>query len=109
MSIKHLYQGTVGTSSGTKLYTAPSGYLTLVKTIDICNYTTGSLTIKIHFVTSGGSVADSNMFIPDITIGAKSMYQWTGEQLMESESFIQGIASGTGINVRIYGDEARRV
>jgi hypothetical protein len=35
------------------------------------------------------------------------MYQWTGEQLLESGSFIQGSGSGTGINIRIYGEEDR--
>ena len=107
MRNRHMYQGTVGTGTGTKLYTVPNGYQTKVTDIDICNYTAGSLTIKVHFVVSGGSVADSNMFIPDITVASKAMYQWTGEQVLESGSFIQGIASGAGINVRIYGEEDR--
>jgi hypothetical protein len=107
MRNRYMYQGTIGTGSGTLLYTTPTGFHNKLICIDACNTTAGSLTLKLHLVVSGGSVADSNMFIPDITIASKSMYQWKGEQVLEAGTFIQAIASGTGINVRLYGEEER--
>ena len=105
--MKNLAKSAVTTGSGTLLYTVPKEYKCDVSDIELSNTTAGAISIKIHLVPSGGSVADSNMMIPNISIPANTLVQWSGNQTIASLGFIQGIASAAGISVSINGDEYR--
>lgn len=105
--MKKLAQGAVGTGSGTQLYVVPTGMRTEVLDINIANTTAGALTVSLHFVPVGGSVAASNMVLPAKSIAANDIFQWQGIQVLNAGDFIQGIGSGAGITVNITGNEAR--
>ena len=106
--MKKLGQGAVTTGGGTLLYTVPKDFRCDVADITISNTTTSPISFKLHLVPSGGSVADSNMFIPNVSIPANTFIQWTGTQTLNDLDFIQGIASASGITISITGLEYRR-
>ena len=108
MAMKKLYSGTVGTGSGTLLYTIPTDFKVDLQDITIGNTTTAPISIKVHLVASGGSVADSNMFVPNVSIPGNTFIQWDGIQTLNPGDFIQGIASASGISISITGLEYRK-
>src|SRR5512139_179672 len=104
---KKLAQGAIGTGAGTLGYTVPTGYKTIVTHIDVCNTTAGSLNLSLHLVPVGIAVGTSNMLVPASPIAAVTMFQWTGEQLLNAGDFIQAIGSGSGLTMNITGEEFR--
>ncbi len=104
---KNLAKAAVGTGAGTLLYTVPNAFIVDVTDITMSNTTAGALSLKVHLVPTGGSVADSNMMIPNVSIPANTFVQWSGNQTLQAGGFIQGIASGAGVSVTINGDEHR--
>jgi len=105
--MKRLAQSAVGTGAGTLLYTVPTGYRADVTNIDIANTSSSTLTFSLHSVAVGGSSSTSNMLIPNVSIPANTLIQWTGVQSLTAGQFIQGIGSASGITVTITGDEIR--
>jgi hypothetical protein len=105
--MKKLCQGAIGTGAGTLAYTVPTGMKTIVTNIDVCNTTAGALTLALHLVPYGIAVGASNMLIPTMSIAANSMFQWIGEQALNTGDFIQCIGSGSGLTMNISGDEIR--
>lgn len=105
--MKKLFQGSVGTGSGTLLYTVPGGYRTDVVDINIANTTTSNITFRLHLVPSGVSVGASNALFYDVLLYANSTMQWTGVQALGPGDYIQAIASASGITANISGDEHR--
>ena len=106
--MKKLAQGAVTTGAGTLLGTVPTDFKWDVNDITISNATTSAISFKLHLVPSGGSVADSNMFIPNVSIPGNTFIQWTGTQTLNPADFIQGIASASGITISITGTEYRK-
>ena len=106
--MKKLGQGAVGTGAGTLLYTTPTDFKADIQDITISNTTTSAISFKLHLVPSGGSVADSNMFVPNVSIPANTFIQWSGVQTLNPADFVQGIASASGITISITGLEYRR-
>lgn len=106
--MKKLAQGAVTTGAGTLLYTVPTDFKADVIDITISNTTTSAVSFKLHLVPSGGSVADSNMFIPNVSIPGNTLIQWSGTQTLNPADFIQGISSATGVTIRITGEEYRK-
>jgi hypothetical protein len=107
MGMKNLAKASVGTGAGTLLYTVPREFRADINDITMSNTTVGALSLKVHLVPTGGSVADSNMLIPNISIPGNTVVQWSGYQSIGSQGFIQGIASAAGISVSINGEEIR--
>lgn len=105
--MKKLAQSAIATGSGTTLYTVPTGMRTEVNDICIANTSSGTLTLALHFIPTGGSTSTSNMLFPDVSIPANTLIQWSGNQLLNTGDFIKGVGSGTGITVTISGDESR--
>lgn len=105
--MKQLGRAEIGTGSGTLIYTVPTGYRTDVNDINISNSSSSAINVAIYLVQSGGVAANSNVFIPSVSVPAKTLVQWTGTQTINEGEFIQGIASATGANVAISGDEHR--
>jgi len=104
---KKLNQSAIATGAGTLIYTVPTQYKASVNNIDVCNTTSGTLTIAIHLVPAGGAAATSNMLFPTVSIDANTMIQWSGNQILNSGDFIQGIGSASGITVNVSGNEDR--
>lgn len=104
---KKLAQGEVATGAGTLGYTVPSGYKTIVTHIDVCNTTAGSLDLSLHLVPVGVAVGASNMLVPASPVATVTMFQWTGEQVLNAGDFIQAIGSGAGLTMNISGEEFR--
>jgi len=102
---KRLGQGAVTTGAGLLVYTAPTLITTIVKCIDICNTTAGALTVSVHLVASGGSVATSNALFYNISVPGASQYQWTGTQILNTGGFIQAIGSAAGLTINAAGGE----
>jgi len=102
---KKLGQAAVGTGAGTLIYTAPTDITTLVKDIDVCNTTTGALTLTVCLVPLAGSATTANALFYAITIPASGQYQWTGTQILNTGGFIQAIASGAGLTLNAAGGE----
>jgi len=100
-----LGQAAITTSLAT-LYTVPASTRTFVKDMDICNTTTGTLTVRIHLVPSAGSAATTNALFYDAPIPPKGNLQWTGTQIMNAGDFIRVVASATGLTITASGAEA---
>ncbi len=105
--MKRIAQSNLGTGTGTLLYTTPNGFKCDVVDIVVSNTTTAAITVKIHIVPVGISVAATNLFFPDVSIPANTMIQWCGNQTLGAGDFIQGIGSATGVTVTITGNEYR--
>jgi len=93
-------------TTDTTVYTVPDGVSGMVKDFDICNTTGSDLTVSVYLIPSGESVADESLLVPNVTIPANSMLQWTGTQLMDSGDFVSVIASADGCNLRMSGIES---
>jgi len=106
-NLQKLGRGAIAVSPGTTIYTVPTGYKAIVKNIDVCNTTTGSLTASIYLVPTGSSASTANMLFPATTVLANTMTQWTGEQVLNAGDFIQGIGSAAGITVNVSGEVER--
>ena len=81
----------------TTLYTSPSLTRTMVKDIDICNGTTGSIIVAVYL--------DSVMLVPSVTIKRNGYYQWTGVQVLAPGEIISAVANATGATIHISGGE----
>jgi len=90
----------------TTLRTTPGLTRDIVKCIDICNTTTGVLTVTVYLVESGGTAGASNTLIPTITLNGNTPFQWTGTQVLNVGDTIQATASGAGITINVSGGEA---
>jgi hypothetical protein len=101
-------QGNVAATTGTLMYTCGifgNGKLGLVKSIDVCNTTTGALTISVYLVPHGATAAAANALFYTVSIAASGTYSWRGTQVLVAGGFIQAIASGTGLTINIAGGE----
>ena len=95
------------TTSTTTFYTVGSLNRTIVKTIDICNTTTKTLTVTVYLVPTSGTAGTSNTLIPSITLKAKGMFQWSGAQVLVESDTIQSVASVAGATINISGGECK--
>lgn len=100
-----LGRGAIGTSVST-FYTVPALTRSFVKNIDICNTTSGSLTVTLYLVESGGTAGAANTLIPTVSISPNGMFQWAGTQILNAGDTIQAIASGAGCTLNASGAEA---
>jgi hypothetical protein len=107
MAKKKLGQGAIGTGAGTLAYTVPAGYRGLVRDINVTNTTSGALTFRIHLAPSGVSVGTSNALFYDSSIAGNGVCQWTGEQVLNADDFIQAIGSASGLSMNISGEEEK--
>tara|TARA_R110002126_G_scaffold37750_3_gene113484 strand:- start:530 stop:865 length:336 start_codon:yes stop_codon:yes gene_type:complete len=85
------------------VHTVPTLERTIVKTIDICNTNTTSVTVIVYLVPSGDSATTSNILIPGATITAKGMFQWGGAQVLNTGDTIQALSSTSGVNINVSG------
>lgn len=102
-----LGRGALATSpSLTTVYTTPALTRAIVKCIEVCNTTSGALTLNIYLVESGGTAGASNQLISALSIAANSTFQWTGTQVLNTGDLIQANGSGSGLTINASGAEA---
>jgi len=94
------------TASTTTLYTVPTSTRTFLKDMDICNTTSGAITVNIYIVPSAGTASTSNALLYGALVPANSTLQWTGSQILLTGSTIQISASATGCTIVASGGEA---
>jgi len=89
--------------TNTTVYTVPSSTRALLKDMDIANTTAASITVTVF---AGTGVATSNTLIPNVSIPAYSLFQWTGTQILDAADTIVAIASATGVTITVSGGQA---
>jgi hypothetical protein len=94
------------TTAYATVYTTPLLTRTYVKDIDVCNTTSGALTVYISLVPSGGTAGTANAILYNVSVPAYTVVQWTGSQILTPGDLISVKASGTGLTVTITGGEA---
>lgn len=85
------------------LYTVPALSRTIVKTIDICNTNSVTVTATVYLVPSAGSASVATTLIPSINITAQGMFQWGGAQVLNVGDTIQAVSSISGVTINISG------
>lgn len=105
--MKKLAKGSVGTGSGTLLYTVPTGFHCNLMDICIANTAATANGITLHLVPAGQSPSAATQMFPSATLDANSLVQWTGLQTLNPGDYIQGIGSSSGVTVHISGEEYR--
>ena len=99
------------TAAAVILYTtpvvpAPLGTRTLLKSIDVCNTTSGALTLRIFLVATGGSPGTTNALYYNYTVAANTTLSWRGLQVLVAGTTIQVQSTGTGLTITASGGEA---
>lgn len=104
---KILFRGSVPTTAGTAEYTVPTGYRTIVKEINICNTTSGVLTVSLHFVPVGGSADTTNAILYGKQVLGNDTIDLSGEHVLTALDFIQVVGSASGLCMYGSGEEVR--
>ena len=94
------------TTSNQTLYTVPANTRTYIKDIHVNNTTAGALTFTLNLVGYGGTPTTSNALFYTYSVPANSIYHWTGTQIIQATTTIQGLASAAGLTIFISGGEA---
>lgn len=94
------------TAGTTTIYTVPASTRTMIKEMDICNTTAGTLTLNVHLVPSGGSATTANALFYGASISANTTLQWSGVQVLNVGDTIQVQGSGLGLTINVSGGEA---
>jgi hypothetical protein len=114
---KRLGQAEITTSFKT-VYTAPVDARAYIKDIDICNTTSGTITVCVCLVpytstNTVGTAGTANALMYNMSIPANTTIQWTGSQIINGPvagtnagDTVQVKASATGCTVTISGGEA---
>lgn len=101
-----LGRGQLSTSYAT-IYTCPAGKRAYVKDINLCNTHSGNSNAFVALVPSGGSAGVSNEIISSFQMASRSVYRWTGLQILNEGDTIQVKGSDVNhINVFVSGAEA---
>jgi len=94
------------TSTVANLYISPASTQTYLKEFDVCNTTSGALTVYVYIVPQNGSPSASNAIMYNTSIPAYSIVQWTGSQIMNPGDSIQATGSASGLTITISGGQA---
>lgn len=96
---------TLGTTT-TTVYTVSNtaGYFYVVRSIIITNVTASAITVSMARVASGGSEADTNRFLKDVPIAAKTALFVNDVITLGPNESIRGLASaGSAATVTLSG------
>jgi hypothetical protein len=94
------------TTSNVIIYTTPRITRTFVKDINICNTSATAQTINLNIVEVTGVAGTANALMYELSIPAKSIYRWTGVQIMNPGEKISVMGSSADLTVFISGAEA---
>jgi hypothetical protein len=89
--------------TNTTIYTVPLLTAAYLKDIDIPNTTAAAISVTVYI---GNSTTQANILIPNVTIPANSIFQWTGTQILNAGDVIVAIASAFGCNAIVSGATA---
>ena len=101
-----LIPATAVTGSFVTLYTTPASTRTFLKCIDICNTTSGALTVFVSLVATGGTAGTANALYSGISIAANATLSWRGLQVLVAGTFISVKSTTTGLTITASGGEA---
>jgi hypothetical protein len=91
------------TTSTTTLFTS-TGLRAILKQIMLTNTGATASGITLYLVPSGGSAANNNMIVPDLSVPGNSIITLDVMLVMNLNDFVAGISdSGTNITVSIHG------
>jgi hypothetical protein len=99
-----LGQGALNTTT-TNYYICPANTQTYVKDIDICNTSSGSITVTVYIVPNGSTASTSNALFYNASLPVASTLQWTGTQIMVAGDSIQAKATAAA-SIVISGGQA---
>lgn len=92
--------GPANIASGTStIFTGTSGHTYTIKTIVIVNDSTGSISIKLGI----GGVADANLVLPNVTLGAGEQANFDGLLVMTGTETLQATTSASGLTITVAG------
>jgi hypothetical protein len=81
-------------NTDTTLYTSTN--TTAITALLLCNTHTSDITVSVHVVESGGSVADNRCILKDYVIPAKDTFTLDMEKIiLDNGDFVSGIASSS--------------
>ena len=90
----------------TTFRTTPASSVDFVKTIDIANNAAVSATVSVYLVPSGGSPDNTNILMPDVSIPANTIMQWSGVQILDAAGTIQAMSSVADVALHVSGGNA---
>lgn len=97
-----LARGVMPTVAATA-YTVPAGYQAIIKSIVVSNQS-GTPTVTINVVPSGGSASASNAILDAVATTANSITSYTNlDIVLNSGDFISWVASAATVNAYISG------
>ena len=94
------------TATYATVYTTPLLTRTYLKNINVCNTTSGALTIFISIVPTLGTAGTANALYYGYTIAANSILSWNGVQIMNPGDTLQVKSTTTGLTIIASGGEA---
>ena len=97
---------TAATTAYTTIYTVPANTRTYIKQIDICNTTSGALTVFVSLVPNGGTVGAGNALYYGQSVAANTTLSYSGLQIMQPGMTIQVKGSSAGLTITASGAEA---
>jgi hypothetical protein len=89
----------LGVGSGVTQYTVPAARQDVVKTIVVCNNTTGSLAVSI--------VVSGTPFVTNLQVPGNNNWTWTGTLVMNAADTIQTSTAVTGLTLSVHGLESQ--
>jgi len=104
---KQLGRAQIASGSQTTLYTVPASTMAIIRDIMIVNTTSTDRTVEVWLVPNGGSPADNNKLIADMTVYANDCLHWQGWQVLGTAGdMIQAEASAaSAITIIVSGAE----
>jgi hypothetical protein len=87
----------------TVIYQVPLLTLAYLKDLDIPNGSAAPILVTVYI---GNGATPANVLIPNVTIPAFSIFQWTGTQILNAGDMIQAVASALGCNLIASGATA---
>lgn len=104
LTAKRLDTRAVGTSLATH-YTAPGSTKARITEVTLCNTTTADITIRVHFVPSGGSADTTNAILYDFPVPPGVPFIIPLNSWLNTGDFIRMVAASAGIAATISGIE----
>lgn len=93
------------TAAVTTLYTVPAATRAMVKNIDICNTAASARTVSVYLVPSAGSASTSTALMYQVSLEPKTIFQWSGVQILNAGDTIRVDASAGGCTINVSGGE----
>jgi hypothetical protein len=92
------------TTSPVVYYTVPSNSRTILTAMTVVNYATGSVSMSLHLVPSGGTVDNTNVLLPNVTISANSLANFNFGQILLVNDTVQAYASiASSVTIHLSG------